>query len=51
MCLAGLNIRQFMGGEGIDFDNYPDENGDISYATEAQRIANLARISWNSRKN
>ena len=39
--LGLLNIRQFIaGGEGIDFDNFPAENGDISYATEAQRIAN-----------
>ena len=39
-----LNIQQFIvGGEGIDFDNYPAENGDLSFATEAQRIANAPR--------
>ena len=39
-----LNIQQFIvGGEGIDFDNYPAENGDLSFATEAQRRANAPR--------
>ena len=38
-----LNIQQFVAGGDIDFDNYPAENGDVSYATEAQRIANAAR--------
>ena len=39
-----LNIQQFIvGGEGIDFDNYPAEDGDISFATEAQRRANAPR--------
>ena len=41
--LGILNIRQFIAGGDIDFDNYPDETGDISYATEAQRIANAPR--------
>ena len=37
---ARLRIEQFVaGGEGIDFDNFPDETGDISSDTEAQRIA------------
>ena len=35
-----LNIQQFIAGGDIDFDNYPAEDGDISFATEAQRIAN-----------
>ena len=36
-----LNIQQFIvGGEGIDFDNYPAEAGTLSFATEAQRRAN-----------
>ena len=39
-----LNIQQFIaGGEGIDFDNYPAENGDLSFATDAERIANAPR--------
>ena len=51
--LGILNIRQFIaGGEGIDFDNFPDENGDISYATEAQRIANapLCKAHFDSQR-
>ena len=39
-----LEIQQFIvGGEGIDFDNFPAEDGDISYATESDRIFNAAR--------
>ena len=41
---ARLQIRQFVaGGEGIDFDNFPDETGDVSFATEADRIFNAPR--------
>ena len=38
--LGILNIRQFIAGGDIGFDNFPDETGDLSFATEAQRRAN-----------
>ena len=37
-----LGIQQFVAGGDVDFDNFPAENGDLSFATEAQRIANAA---------
>ena len=47
-----LNIQQFIAGGDIGFDNFPDENGDISYATEAQRIANapLCKAHFDSQR-
>ena len=47
-----LNIRQFIAGGDIGFDNFPAEDGDISYATEAQRIANapLCKAHFDSQR-
>ena len=47
-----LNIQQFIAGGDIGFDNFPAEDGDISYATEAQRIANapLCKAHFDSQR-
>ncbi len=41
---AIFNIQQFtVGIAGTNFNNFPDETGDISFATTAERIANASR--------